>query len=202
MHLDDVRFGWSENEGASMTRAFQCSEKAIELDPELADAYAVLCAAHRIEKDWDRAIEAGEKATALGPNSAEVHMVLAQSMMYAARPADGHRLIQIARRLSPIPADVDYVPLGLGYMMTDRVQEGLDAFQRSRALHENLMGAICSAWAAIELDDQQAARDAAEAVLRIDPGFSLKRADRFLTFKSKEVTARLLHGLRKAGLPE
>ena len=201
-YLDEARFGWSDDTDASLTKAFECVQKAIELDPDLADAYAALCAAYRVKGDWDRSIAAGETAIGLSPNSAEVHAILALSMMYAGLPGDGLRMIHSAMRLCPNPPDIDYVPLGLGYILTGRMEDAYIAFQKSREAHESLMGALLSTWSSVELGRLEQARESAEEVLKVDPGFNLGRAANFFTFRDGTVTDRIMSSLAKAGLPE
>ncbi len=48
---------------------------------------------------------------------------------------------------------------------------------------------------------EEAKAEAAEA-LRIDPGFSVQRVAQRLPFKDAAALARLVDGMRKAGLPE
>ena len=97
---------------------------------------------------------------------------------------------------------MDYVPLGLGLILTGRVEQAHVAFQKAREEHESLMGALMSTWSSIELGRLEQARETAEEVLKVDPGFNLGRAAKFLTFKDEAVTNRILSSLARAGLPE
>ncbi len=111
-------------------------------------------------------------------------------------------MVHSALRLCPIPTSVHYVPLGLGLVLTGRLEEAYVAFQKSREENENFMGVLMSTWISVELGRLEQARETARSVLSVDPGFSLIRAAKFFEFKDTSVTDRILSSLAKAGLPE
>ena len=88
---------------AYIPEARQAARKALELDPYLADAHAVLgrIAAH-YDYDWPAAESEYKKAFALNPSYATAHQYYALGLMAHGRFAEAQRELDIARELDPL----------------------------------------------------------------------------------------------------
>jgi TolB-like protein len=79
------------------------AKKALELDPKLADAHAVLgrIAAH-YNYDWPTAENEYKKAIALNPNYATAHQYYALGLMAHGRFGEAQQQLDLARELDPL----------------------------------------------------------------------------------------------------
>jgi serine/threonine-protein kinase len=100
--------------GAALPQASRAAERAVTLDPELAEAqtsYGHVLAQH--DRNWSEAERHLRRATELRPSYAHGHLVLSWTLLYLDRLDDALRSMETARSLepaSPSPA------LGLGLL--------------------------------------------------------------------------------------
>jgi TolB-like protein len=89
-------------------------EKAIELDPEFAEAHAWLAKSHEFgwtygeepkEPHHSLALAAAQRAVALDPKNAVAHTILGDLLMYEGRLDAGEAELRIALRIDPNHAD-------------------------------------------------------------------------------------------------
>src|SRR5262249_30337607 len=128
----EVRLGWSPSLAASLERARALTHKALALDDALADAYGQLGYIALLQRQHEQAITAGQHAIALSPNGADVHALLAVTLNFAGRPADGLAMIEKAMRLSPVYPSWYVHVLGMSQYLGGRYEEALAAFMHSR----------------------------------------------------------------------
>ena len=89
------------DEGTSL-RISVCARRALELDPDCAEAHGVLALTHLNAGEHDEAMEMVEKAIALAPNNAEILGGVASAVMRkSGQPERGAELVRKAMRLSP-----------------------------------------------------------------------------------------------------
>ncbi len=88
---------------AYIPEAQGAAKKALELDPSLADAHAVLgrIAAH-YNYDWPTAENEYKKAIGLNPNYATAHQYYALGLMAHGRFAEAQQQLDVARQLDPL----------------------------------------------------------------------------------------------------
>jgi TolB-like protein/DNA-binding winged helix-turn-helix (wHTH) protein/Tfp pilus assembly protein PilF len=114
------------------------AEKAIRLDPQLANGYLVL-ALVQIDHDWDW--EAGEaslkKAALLEPGSAAVLANQAQLTRILGRVEEAVRLYEQAVALDPLRANF-HLALGYELYMGGRYDEATAALQKAQELNPQL----------------------------------------------------------------
>jgi tetratricopeptide (TPR) repeat protein len=201
----DVGVGYGSEEGraAALGSASDCANKAFELDPSCADAYAISAMCHLSKGEYDQAIAASEKAVMLSPNHAENLAVSAVIQIKSGRPDRALELIRKAMRLCPICPNWYLWVLGTAYRLTGRPDSAVIAFESaikrdadSLAVHAGLASTLG------ELGRQADAKKSVSQILRIAPDFSIKRYMDGLSYKDLSESARFENGLRKAGLPE
>jgi TolB-like protein len=88
---------------AYLPQAREAARKALALDPNLAEAHAVLgrIAAH-YDYDWSTAESEYQKAFALNPSYATAHQYYALGLMAHGQFAEAQRQLDIARQLDPL----------------------------------------------------------------------------------------------------
>ena len=213
-----VRLAWthviaarasSPSSSESIKKVAEISKKVLVLDESDSDVHALLGLVYLIQNRYEPAIAEGEKSLALGPTNAQAHVLLAVSMNAVGKFDDVIGLVKKAMRLHPYYPAYYLQWLGGAYRMTGRYEDALTVY--NQLLDRSGKGEFPSLYTHLFLADlyaefgkEEEARNHAEEVLRISPGFSLKEINRVSTFKYKDPAhlERRLTSLRKAGIPE
>jgi adenylate cyclase len=181
--------------------AHELARKAVQLDPNLPEAQALLAHVLSRRSDHDAAIAAIERAMALNPNFMDWRF--AEVLVLAGEP---ERAIAIGNRHMRL--DPFYVPLapgwlGLAYYLLKQHSQSLAPSRECAARAPNIrFGHLCLAAAYAQLGRLDEARAEAAQVLRIDPKWTIHKGARLLPFKRPEDAEHFFDGLRRAGLPE
>jgi adenylate cyclase len=202
-HYHDNTMGWSESPAKSFEKAEELARKAIALDDSLANAHALLGFLYQLKGQHEKAIAEGERAVELSPNSSVDIVLFANILMHASRPEEGVVLMERAIRLDPTPPNFYLSSLGMGYSMTGRHEEAIEALNKALLLNPNhLWTHIVLAITYISLGREEEARAEVAEILRISPKFSLEHAAKgaMVVFKNPAVAERIIGALRKAGL--
>ena len=198
-------FGWRDEEHA-LDRALELARKGVALDDSLPFAHMFLGWIHLWRKEHDQAIAAAKRCLALDPNNAEGHARLGNTLELAGRPAKGLRFIETAMRLDPHYPFLYVFWLGNAFHSMQRYDEAVAAYRRviSRTPDFLYVRLYLAAVYAQQGRIDQAKAEAVEA-LRISGGFgafSVQRVAQRLPLKDAGALARLVDGMRQAGLPE
>jgi adenylate cyclase len=197
----EVRLGWSPSLAEPLQRARELTHKAIALDDALADAYGQLGYILLLQRQHEQAITAGQHAIALSPNGADVHALLAVTLNFSGRPADGLAMIEKAMRLSPVYPSWYVHVLGMSHYLVGRYEEALAAFMHSRDRSPDAwfpyVGLVLTS---VQLGREGAARVAAAEILKRDPAFSLERYAAIQPYQNSADLTQELDILRQGGL--
>ena len=197
----EVRLGWSPARAESLERARTLTHTALALDDALADAYAQLGYIALLQRQHAQALTAGQHAIALSPNGAEVHALLAVTLNFAGRPAEGRAMIEKALRLSPVYPSWYVHVLGMSHYLGGRYAEARAAFTHSRDRAPDAwfpyVGLVLTA---VQLGRERDARVAAAELLRRDPAFSLERYAALQPYQNPAALTQELDLLRQGGL--
>jgi adenylate cyclase len=226
--------------------AMKCLEKAIEIDPNFADAYAYLAHCHFygwVEKwpgfddtldqardlaekgvsvdtrsaisvmrlgwiqtwsrHYDDAIANLETALTLAPNNAEIYAPFGNVLNYWGDPERGLEMLEKAFELDTLAPPLWEMYIGISHLLLRQYDQALTrlnsvAERTPKFTHSYEM----LAWAYVELDRLDDARDAIKTVLEIKPKFNVQEAARIMPYRLDKDRNRVLDALRKAGLPE
>ena len=198
-------YGWSPLEEA-IARSTELARLAVRLDPENAEALAVLARRTASNREYETAISLANRAVANNPNSSFVRRHCGWAFAFAGRPEEALVHFELAIRLSPREArhhDLAGPNNGaaLALMQLGRDAEAVESART--ALHHNPdnVGGWRMLSAALALCGRlEEATAAMKRVLEIDPTSSLSTLH--LRFGQSEKTrARFFEGLRRAGLP-
>ena len=173
------------------------------LDDGLPFAHMFLGWIHLWRKEHDQAIAEAKRCLALDPNNAEGHVRLGHILDQAGRPAEGLPFIETAMRLDPHYPFLYIFWLGHAFHSLERYDEAIAAYRRTISRNPDFFYAhlhLAAAYA--QLGRMEEAKSEAAQTLRIDPSFSVQRVAQRLPLKDAAALARLVDGMRKAGLPE
>ena len=205
-HWADANYGWTDSPEGSLTRAVLFADKAMALDPDIPDVYALRGAIHLYRREFADAIAAGEKALELNPNHATNAALLALTLVNAGRAADALAMIRTAMRLSPyyphwfvgILADAHY-DIGEYEQSATVLLRLLERSDEANAICHCRIG-IALAYAALGRED--AAREQIALLRAEDPQFTISQLRTSNLHKDTSGVERRAAVLKRLGLPE
>jgi adenylate cyclase len=186
---------------ATLERAISSARKAIELDPNLPEAYAELAYNIIRKHDFDAAAAAVERVFALNPNFADYR--IAQVLFSIGEPVKAIEQAKLQMRLDPFHPH--FAPLIAGeanYVLREyrEAQRWLREATGRAPNHQYGHAFLAATYAQLgQLDDARA--EAAE-VMRVNPSYTIGKQRQVSVMRRSEDVEHLVDGLRKAGLPE
>jgi len=129
VHYVDVRFGWWDDRKTALGKARAYADRALELDPENADAYTTSSLVFMLRERYDEAVVDARKAVQLAPGSADAATFACFVLASSGYPEEALAQIERAMNLSPnYPAN--YLGhLGNAYRLTGKIEEAVTAFK-------------------------------------------------------------------------
>jgi adenylate cyclase len=198
-----VLYNWSEDTALEKQETLRLAQQAAALSSNDAFVLAVLGAALSITLEFRKAEALLERALVLDPNSA---FAWARSGWLKKFQGDSDAAIHCfeqALRLSPFDPMVSnwYVGIGSAHFQAGRYEQAVE--WQEKALFSNpapwmYRGLIPSYVFAGHLDKAKASL---RELLRAYPGLTIAKVRTAMDF-NKDYTARLVEGLRRAGLPD
>ena len=198
-HRMDVFLGISESPKDSISSCIRLLNKAIELDTNYAEAYGALGFTLSMIGQHEKAVATAEKAVALDPNSANSYAMLGHTLRMADRPKEAIQAYSKAIRLNPIPPTFYEFGLGMSYGLDGQYEKGIQWCEKAvRQNPDDLIARLMLTAVYSMAGQDESAKAQASEVLRIDPKYSLAKAEKRAKYKYKD---RMIAALRKAGLP-
>jgi adenylate cyclase len=201
---------WSEDPASDLARAEETIDRALALQPQNSWAHQVKGRILFHKRQWRAAIAEEEAAIADDSNNAAAHASASVWKMFIGRAEDGFGGVETALRLSPhdliVPVwQSDMCEL---YMHLAQWEQAIEWCRRAIAGSPNygfwfpyVALAAANAWAGHEKE----ARETAAQLQKVRPGFTVQTWAGIHwtddpTFNAQY--ARIVEGLRKAGVPE
>jgi adenylate cyclase len=188
---------------AALDQAYRVARKAVQLDPNLPEAHAVLGQALGRRREHEAAIAEFERAMALNPNFS--HWAFAEVLVFAGHPARAIEVVERHMRLDPFYVPLAPLWLGIAHCVLKQYSQALAPLRECVSRLPNSLGGharLAATYA--QLGDLEKARAEAAEVLRIDPTWTIEgtAAMHLSRFKRPEDAVHLFDVLHKAGLPE
>jgi TolB-like protein/DNA-binding winged helix-turn-helix (wHTH) protein/Tfp pilus assembly protein PilF len=120
--------GKSPSESRKM--AIAAASRALEIDPDLAEAHAALGYSNLYEWHWDRAKEGLERAVGLNPNYAPAHLWLAHYLAARTHFDQALQEVRLARDLDPL-SPIIQTQVGWILKFAGRYPESIVEFRRA-----------------------------------------------------------------------
>ena len=133
--LGTVMIG-GQSPAESRKLAIATASRAIEIDPELAEAHAALGYSNMYEWNWDRARESLERAVRLNPNYAPAHLWYAHYLTARRRFDEGLQEVRLARDLDPL-SPIIQTQVGWLLAHAGRFPEALAEYRKALAMDPN-----------------------------------------------------------------
>ena len=186
----------------ALDQAHQFARKALELDPNLAEAHASLGFALVFRREYGASIAALERAVALNPNY--VDWRFGYPLVLAGQARRAIDVLDAYMRLDPLYAPYAFGFLGFAHYMLKQYPQGLAALRECVSRVPTFRSA--RAWLAAtyaQLGRMEEARAEVAELSEFSPiTRSLGCRGQIVGFKSPKDAKHFFDGLRKAGLPE
>jgi adenylate cyclase len=206
--VDRVIYLHSDDPQGDVARAVDWAERAVVAEPGNSAAHDANAWVFQAKRQWPQAIAEADAAIAYNPNNATAHALRGLFKTYLGRSEDGFSELEAAFRLSPRDPRVPYWQLQVCFLHAQLAQweQAIEWCEKARATAPDnwypLVGlAAANAWAGHDKE----AREAAAQLQKAYPGFTVQtwvgrhRSDD-PTYNARN--ARIVEGLRKAGVPE
>jgi adenylate cyclase len=187
---------------ACLDRAYHLARKAVQLDPNLPEARAVLGFILVRRREHEAAVAECEKAMALNPNFTDWR--LGNTLMLSGDPVRAIEAGERHMRLDPFYAPITAAFLALAHYVLRQYAQALPLLRECASRGPNFPAVhVLLAATHAQLGNIEQARAEAAEVLRIDPKWTIDGTQALVTpFKRPEDAEHFFDGLRKAGLPE
>ena len=200
LHFVDARFGWWDEKEAALSKAQAYIDRALELDPEDANANSILGMASLMYRKFEEAALYARRSLQLAPGSADVATFACFTLAFAGHAEEAVVQGERAIDLSPNCPPVYLGHLGNAYRLAGRFEEAIAAFKAYHARHAGFgLADLVIAYQQTKQPTQ--ARKAAEQLVAIRRDFTI--AD-WVKIQNRADTARLeadIAALRATGLP-
>jgi adenylate cyclase len=191
--------GWTEFPDEALQQAKAMAQKAIDLDPENAEAHSLLGGTYFNLGQYDLAISEEDRALGLNPSDAAAYASRAAVLVYTGDPKEAVTGFEIALALNPSLSAGRLEPVGWAYYLVQRYEDALKAFESALIKNPDdyfIHAGLAASYA--ELGRLEDAARAADAVMRTWPFFSV---DTFAAqFQDAADRTHIVEGLRRAGL--
>jgi tetratricopeptide (TPR) repeat protein len=197
--------GWSPI-GEAIAQSTRYAQLAVRLDPENAEALAVLARrTPSIKRDTEETIALAERAVSLNPNSAFAWRCTGYGLMFVGEAERAVQDFEHTLRLSPRDPRTYDATSGLAYALVQlgREAEAIGLFRQAIRQNANFASAWRGFTSALAMAGQlDEARRALKRTMELDPAFSLDSITERLGFGEKVRNGRLFEGWRRAGVPQ
>ena len=203
MHLLDARFSWWDDPQMAVGKARALIDKALELDPDNADAYLAAGGLFWFERHFDEAVAHARRAVQLAPGSADVANLASFYFTSAGFPEEA-----VVQSKKAIALNPNYPPnylgnLGYAHRLAGQVAESISAF---KAYDARVPGSGYGLTDLIILYQQnghpEEAKRTAERLLAARPGFTTASWLKTQVMRDAVRLEADAAALRAAGLPQ
>jgi adenylate cyclase len=205
-HSIRINQGWSSNDRQDLAAVDRFTRAALERDP--LNVWALSLAGHLrslLFRDYDGAIVLFDRAISVSPNSAFAWARSSPTFCYVGDGTEAQHRAQEAIRLSPFDPLIVFAHTALGHAAYTlgnyeaAAAWGRQAYAENPRYTANIRLFIASLAAAGELDE---ARRIAGSLLKLEPGFHVRKFCESYAYRDPERRAQLAQHLLLAGLPE
>ena len=129
LHGLDARFGWWDSREKALQEARAYTDRALEIDPDNADAYSTSGVLFLFQERFDEAVRDARRAVELAPGSADVAEFASFVLAPAGFPEEAAVHSEKAIALNPNHPAVYLGCLGNAYHLSGRIDEAIAAFE-------------------------------------------------------------------------
>jgi len=198
-HIQEIKFGRSNNPRQSLQQADELARHAVDLDRPSAWSDMMLGQVSMYRRQFKQAVAHYERALALNPSDALLLMLMADSWCYLGRSKEAIELALKAMRLNPNHPYWYERMLAFTYYSGKQYAEALSVLERMA----NLRGSrrmLAATYA--KLGQLEKARAVAKEFLEDNPHFSIARWAAGEPYENPVDLEDYADAMRRSGLPE
>jgi TolB-like protein/DNA-binding winged helix-turn-helix (wHTH) protein len=164
-----VRFASRDDPNRWDSRARQEAGRALQLDPDLAEAHVALAAVHRFQEyDWDTVIRESTRALELNPSLDIPHLYLAAAYFHIGLLDQAESAVTAARRLNPENRVEPLEILGAVKLFSGSSAEAIGHLSQVQELSDSRIVRYLLGWTLYYRGEQQRAEAMLEPMLQDD----------------------------------
>ncbi len=202
-HIEDARFGWSEDRAASEAEAKRLLDTALEIRADHAMAHAELGHLLMVQGDFEAARKQCVRAVAIDPNMADAHNVRAFVLVCLGQHQEALTFARRSLKLNPGSPEYYLMATAEAYVALSRYQEAVPVIQRIISQRPDWVMALALLVITYQgLGQPDEARRAVEQILAISPKFDAARWVRCIFYPDRADVQNLIRMLCDAGLPD
>jgi len=161
-----VRFASARDAATWDARARQDAGRALQLDPDLAEAHVALAAVHRFQEyDWDTVIGESRRAIELNPSLDVPHLYLAVAYFHIGLIDEAASAVDAARQLNPESRIEPLEILGAISLFDGRVADAVGHLSQAGDLSDSRIVKYLLAWALYYHGEPRRAETLLEAMI-------------------------------------
>jgi TolB-like protein/class 3 adenylate cyclase/Tfp pilus assembly protein PilF len=197
VHVNDWRWGWSDDAEKSMQLALKMAQKTNALDPYDYTSHWTLGFVYLWLRRFDQAIAEYERALALNSNDADFLVEMSEAQVYMGRPVEAIAQIKKAMRINPHYPEWHLWDLGWAYYEAGRYEEALATLKKMNNPPSGAHRTLAAVY--VRLGRLDEARAEISELLKKNPDYTIETAKLF-PYKDAAQLDRYVNDLRKAGL--
>ena len=202
VHWLDARFGWWDDRETALAKARIYADRALELDPENADAFTASSIALTMNGQYDEAVAHARRAVELAPGSADAAHFASFVLASAGYAKEAVGESKRAMALNPNYPPYYLGNLGYALRLAGQVEEAITAF---KAYDAQVPGSGFGLTDLVILYQQSGqpdeAKQTAERFLSARPDFTITSWLKTQTIRDAAHLEADVNALRSAGLP-
>jgi tetratricopeptide (TPR) repeat protein len=204
-HVQAGFHGWCASAREVISNAEEFAHQAIALDMQDPFAHLALGWVYMFNTESGRAVNELNRALELNPNLPIAHGVLSNALGFLGHSEEALTAAECALRGSPRDPEryMWYIGIMIAHFAAERYEECVEAAEQAVALQPNFYGGHFIQAAALPyLGRIEEAKQALLRAREVMPRLTLKSTERNPMFVREGDVARMLDGLRRAGLLE
>ena len=201
-HVLDGANGWTGDRAAAHAKARELADEAVAIDPTDVYAISVSALVALAEREPERALRDAGKALALSPGNGMASTIYGCGLTATGRPLEAIPHLEHAIRTEPMVHHYPLHYLGIAHFAAGKYATAAALFRERIVLVPStdmsrgfLAAALC------QLGRYEEARAVWDELMAINPRWSLDERLRHGLAIATDDVARLLDGLRRAGIP-
>jgi adenylate cyclase len=200
-HYFDVERRWSDDPEESLDKMSVLARHALELGDVSGYPSIMLAHMHLMRREYDEALATSTRAVQERPSCQAAFGLNANILNYLGRPLEAVPLAEQTIRLSPVAQPWFPEVLATAHYLSGSFEDAISTANYALSLAPDSVDArLVLAASLVETGRIEAAREAAQEILEIDPAFTLKQFADSQPYREPAVLKQLIDTLRKAGL--
>ncbi len=202
-YLIDWTSGWAEDPDAALAKSKEAARKALQLDPACSETHHRMGLAALMSRDYASAERHLKRSVELNPNAATGWIYIGLLAIYDGRPDDALENVEKAMRHNPFHDSFYYWFQGLALYSARRYEDAIEPLRQAVQQQDQFIAPhrhMAACFGMLGWEEQ--AKGEKEAILALDPEFTISKLVPTLAYRSKPALEHYLEGLRRAGLPE